>query len=163
MNQTERVPDNLTFDHNVVTNGVKSFAGNASENIHGGIAHTMLNSNDITNADIKADFINTAIQIDESGHFHIRIKMFGNQDGEGNVKLRMYKIMSGTDDVALVTIAAWFLVPSDENDDQEFVSEYVDEEQYVSVTLGDQFILIMEDYNIVKPVLAGYLEIERVD
>ena len=58
---------------------MKRLTGNADENIHGGIAYTMLNSSEITNADISFNASNTAIQIDESGHFHFRIKMFGNQ------------------------------------------------------------------------------------
>ena len=162
VNQTERVPDDFTTSYNVETNGIKSFSGNANENIHGGIAHTMLNSNDIINADIKHDAENTAIQIDESGHFHLRVKMFGNQHSEGHVRLRLYKVMSGTDDIALVTIAAWFKFP-EETEDQQMVAEYVDAEQYINVVSGEQFILIMQDYNVTNPILAGYLEIERID
>ena len=164
--QTERIPDDLSASHNVVTNGVKRWVGNANENIHGGIAHTLLNSNDITNADIKADFTNTAIQIDESGHFHFRIKAFGNQSADANVRVRVYKVMSGADDVALLTIGPWFNTlgnspPADA--DTELVAEYFDEEQYVTVTSGDQFIVVMSEYGNSAAILAGYLELERVD
>ena len=163
--QTERIPDDLSASHNVVTNGVKRWVGNANENIHGGIAHTLLNSNDITNADIKADFTNTAIQIDESGHFHFRFKAFGNQYSEGHVRVRVYKVMSGTDDVALITIGPWFnqLDTRSTEPDRQLIAEYFDEEQYVTVSSGDQFVVVMAEYVNTRNILAGYLELERVD
>ena len=168
VNQTERIPDDLSDSHDIETGGIKRFAGNADENIHGGIAHTMLNSNDITNADNQVDLSNTAIQIDESGHFHFRVKMFGNQNGDANVRVRVYKIQPGIDDVALLTIGPWFneLPPANMTDDRELVAEYFDEEQYLDITSGDQFIVVMSEYNTGDTgeiILAGYLEIERVD
>ena len=165
-NQTERIPDDLSALHNVVTNGVKRFAGNANENIHGGIAHTMLNSSEITNADISFNASNTGVQIDESGHFHFRIKMFGNQSADANVRVKVYKVMAGADDVALLTIGAWFNSLGNSppaGADTELISEYFDEEQYLTVVSGEQFIVVMSQYANATSILAGYLEIERVD
>jgi hypothetical protein len=160
-NQTDRVPDVLSAaNHSTESNGVKRWQGvPANENIHGGIAHTFLNSNDIADADHKFDADNTGIQIDESGHFHFRFKMFGNQFSDANVRLRFYKVMPGVDDVALLSILAWHTSAGS----SLLVSEFFDEEKYVSVTSGDQFILVISEENSARRVLAGYVEIERVD
>ena len=93
--------------------------------------------------------------------------MFGNQGGDANVRVRVYKVQPGTDDVALLTISPWFnpLIPEDGEPDLDLVSEFFDEEQYLSITSGNQFIVHMSQYtmNQNETILAGYLEIERVD
>ena len=166
-NQTVRHPATLSAaNHNTeqitTTSSVKRWTGNADENIHGGVAYQFLNSNDIANADTahKIDADNTAIQIDENGQFHFRIKMFGNQMSDADARLRLYKVMSGVDDVALLSLLPWH-TRSDSS--VTLVSEFFDEEKYVNVTSGDQFILFFDRYNNNMRILAGYLEVERVD
>ena len=169
-NQTERIPLDIMNDgiggmigaHELYANGIKRFTGNADHNIHGGIAYTFLNSNDITNADTKQDAPNTAIQIDESGHFHFRVKGFGSQQQDGNSRIKIFKIMSGTDDEILLSIAAWHSTPPT-GDDPETVAEYFDEEPYIDVVSGDQYMFIMSGFISSQNLFAGYLEIERVD
>ena len=161
-NQTERIPAVLSVaNHSTESNGVKRWSGNADQNMHGGIAHTFLNSNDIANADAanKFDADDTAIQIDESGEFHIRIKMFGNQYSDANVRIRLYKVMPGQDDVALLSILSWH----SQVGSSLLVSEFFDEEKSISITSGDQFILVISEEDSNRRVLAGYLEMERVD